>query len=465
MAGSNAPTGAPTNVQQVLNEHPFSGFQWLIFGLCFLIVLIDGFDTAAIGFIAPSLISEWGIERSNLGPVLSAALFGIAFGALSAGPLADRLGRKSVLTAAVVVMGVASIVSAMSSSLTELSIWRFVTGLGLGAAMPNAVTLMNEYCPDGKRSFITNAMFCGFPVGSAVGGFFAAWMIPHFGWRSLLVLGGVVPLVLAVLMLLVLPESVRFMVVKGYPAERIRRALSRITGQAVQATQFVLSEGAPVAGAAAGPQGLKLVLSGRFLLGTVMLWLTYFMGLVIVYGLVNWMPVLFKDAGIAPSQAAVIAALFQLGGIGAIFVGLLMDRGNANLIIATGYLLTSLAVMFVGQVLGSGVPALVAAVFLAGLLMNASQSSMQALAAEYYPTAGRASGVAWMLGIGRFGGIAGSFLVAELARQHLALSSVFLIVGFFGLIAGAALVVKNYFAGAAQPDAPRGALARAGGGH
>lgn len=465
MAGSNTPNGTPTNVQQVLNEHPFSGFQWLIFGLCFLIVLIDGFDTAAIGFIAPSLMGEWGIEKSHLGPVLSAALFGIAFGALSAGPLADRLGRKSVLTAAVILMGVASIVSAMSSSLTELSIWRFITGLGLGAAMPNAVTLMNEYSPDRKRSFITNAMFCGFPVGSAVGGFFAAWMIPHFGWRSLLVLGGVVPLVLAVLMLLVLPESVRFMVVKGYPAERIRRALSRITGRAVQASQFVLNESTAAAGTASGPRGLKLVLSGRFILGTVMLWTTYFMGLVIVYGLVNWMPVLFKDAGIAPSQAAIIAALFQLGGFGAIFFGLLMDRGNANLIIATGYLLTSLAVMFIGQVLGSGVPALVAAVFLAGLLMNTSQSSMQALAAEYYPTAGRASGVAWMLGIGRFGGIAGSFLVAELSRRHLELSSVFLIVGIPGLIAALALVVKNYGAGGAQQHATRGSLARAGGGH
>ncbi|MFT3721400.1 MFS transporter [Pseudorhodoferax sp.] len=444
------------SVQTLLNAHPFSGFQWVIFALCFLIVLIDGFDTAAIGFIAPSLISEWGIDKSHLGPVLSAALFGIAFGALSAGPLADRLGRKSVLTVAVILMGAASIVSAMASSLTELSIWRFITGLGLGAAMPNAVTLMNEYCPDSKRSFITNAMFCGFPVGSAFGGFFAAWMIPHFGWRSLLILGGVVPLVLAALMLVALPESVRFMVARRYPAERIRQALARITGQAVQATDFVLEEGAAAAGAASGPRGLRLVFSGRFIVGTLMLWTAYFMGLVIVYGLVNWMPVLFKEAGIDSSQAAIIAALFQLGGFGAIFFGLLMDRGNANIIIACGYFLTCLAVMLIGQVLGSGVAALVAAVFVAGLLMNTSQSSMQALAAEYYPTAGRASGVAWMLGIGRFGGIAGSFLVAELARRHLELSSVFLIVGIPGLIAALALLVKNKVAGPSHGARPGG---------
>ena len=169
------------NVQTVLNENPFSGYQWVIFALCFLIVLLDGFDTAAIGFIAPSLLNEWSIDKSHLGPVLSAALFGLAFGALSAGPLADRIGRKTVLIIAAVVMGGASITSGLVHDLQGLTIWRFITGLGLGAAMPNAITLMNEYCPDKKRSFITNCMFCGFPIGSALGGFIAAWMIPHFG--------------------------------------------------------------------------------------------------------------------------------------------------------------------------------------------------------------------------------------------------------------------------------------------
>ena len=432
------------DVQQFLNEHRFSAYQWLIFVLCFLIVLMDGFDTAAIGFIAPSLISEWGIDKPALGPVLSAALFGLAFGALSAGPLADRFGRKGVLTAAVALMGVASLVSATSSHLGELTIWRFVTGLGLGAAMPNAVTLMNEYCPDSKRSFITNSMFCGFPLGSAFGGFFAAWLIPHFGWRSLLVLGGVVPLVLVLLMLVLLPESVRYMVLRSHSMDRVRHVLARISASAREVGAFVMHEAAaPADGATRERAGLALVLSGRYLVGTLMLWVAYFMGLVIVYGLVNWMPVLFKEAGIPPSQAAIIAALFQLGGIGAIFFGLLMDRFNANRIIAFGYFLTCLAVGLIGQSLGMGVGALVVAVFAAGLIMNASQSSMQALAAAYYPTAGRATGVSWMLGIGRFGGIAGSFLVAELARRHLALPEVFMLVGIPGVIAAVALVVKD----------------------
>ena len=148
------------NVQTVLNEHPFSRFQWVIFALCFTIVLLDGFDTAAIGYIAPSLISEWGISKPALAPVLSAALFGLAAGAVASGPLADRFGRKAVLLASVLVMGLACLVSGWSHSIEELTIWRFVTGVGLGAAMPNAVTLMSEYCPDARRSCCWCCWFC-----------------------------------------------------------------------------------------------------------------------------------------------------------------------------------------------------------------------------------------------------------------------------------------------------------------
>ena len=167
--------------------------------LCFLIVLLDGFDTAAIGYIAPSLIAEWGVAKGDLAPVLSAALFGLAGGAMCSGPLADKFGRKAVLVGSVLVFAVACLASGYTHDLTNMTAWRFVTGLGLGAAMPNAVTLMSEYCPESRRATITNAMFCGFPLGAAFGGFLAAWMIPHFGWRSVLYLGGIAPLLLLVL--------------------------------------------------------------------------------------------------------------------------------------------------------------------------------------------------------------------------------------------------------------------------
>src|SRR3954470_12132697 len=229
------------DVQTFLNEHPFSPFQWLIFTLCFCVVLLDGFDTAAIGYIAPSLVAEWGVERPALAPVLSAALFGLAFGALSAGPLADRFGRKAVLAGSVLVMGVACLASAFAPDLRHLVVWRFVTGLGLGAAMPNAVTLMSEYCPEDRRALMTNAMFCGFPLGAAFGGFLAAWMIPLWGWRSVFLLGGIAPLVLTLLMVLFLPESVRYMVAKALPVERIKASLRRISHTIETATTLVMT--------------------------------------------------------------------------------------------------------------------------------------------------------------------------------------------------------------------------------
>jgi MFS transporter, AAHS family, 4-hydroxybenzoate transporter len=136
----------PIDVEDFLNRQPFGSFHWLVFSICVIVVILDGFDTAAIGYIAPSLVTEWHIAKPDLAPVLSAALFGLAFGALLAGPLADRLGRKRVLIGAIVLMGIACLLAASAANLTTLTVWRFLTGLGLGAAMPNAVTLMSEYC-------------------------------------------------------------------------------------------------------------------------------------------------------------------------------------------------------------------------------------------------------------------------------------------------------------------------------
>jgi len=428
------------DVQTFLNESGFSAYQWLIFALCFVIVLLDGFDTAAIGYIAPSLVTEWSVSKPALGPVLSAALFGLAGGALVSGPLADRFGRKRVLVVSVLVFAAACLASAFSSDLTELTVLRFLTGIGLGAAMPNSVTLVSEYCPEQRRAMITNAMFCGFPLGAAFGGFLAAWMIPHWGWRSVLVLGGVVPVVLAVLLLLFLPESVRYMVAKAQPVQRIRAVLARISPRAAKIDVFVTRERKAVA---AGRSGIGVVLSPSYAIGSVMLWTGYFMGLVIFYALINWMPILFKEAGLAMKDATLIAALFPLGGVGAIAFGWLMDRFNGNYVIAIGYALTAVAVFAIGQVAGTSVMLLVVVVIVAGTLMNTAQSSMPALAAGFYPTQGRATGVSSMLGIGRFGGIVGSFLVAELTRRQFEIGTIFSIVAVAGLVSAVALLIKQ----------------------
>lgn len=469
------------DVEALLDRAPFGAYQWLIFVLCFLIVLLDGFDTAAIGYIAPSLMSEWQVPKTQLAPVLSAALFGLAAGALSAGPLADRFGRKRVLVGSVLLFGAGCLASSASADLETLTWLRFITGVGLGAAMPNAVTLMSEYSPQRKRALITNAMFCGFPLGASCGGFLAAWIIPEFGWRSVLVLGGVLPLVLALVLVFVLPESVRYMVSHGWPAARVQRVLARVVrGQDVSADVYVLPEaktedmqqhadasvhaadraaggraapagthpadaasGATGQGSMAGasPRGLGLVLSSEFRLGSLMLWVAYFMGLVVFYAMINWMPVLFRSIDIDAATAARITALFPLGGMAAILLGWLMDRYNATLVLALGYLGTALSIWAIGQMVGN-LGLLMACVFVAGVIMNATQAAMPALAAHFYPTRGRATGVAWMLGVGRFGGIAGSFLVAGLAAHDFDFAGILTVLAVPGLIAMVALLVK-----------------------
>lgn len=426
------------DVQQFLNERPFSSLQWRMIALCFGVVLLDGFDTGAVGFVAPSLIKEWSVSRPALAPVLSSALFGLSAGALLAGPLADRFGRKLMILISVALFGAATLGASFAGSLGALTALRFVTGLGLGAAMPNAVTLTSEFCPEQRRAALTNAMFCGFPLGASLGGLLAAWIIPHWGWRAVFGLGGVVPLVLLVMLALSLPESVRYLIANHKPSEQIRAVLSRIAAVPEHVESFVLREAAP----ATGSGGVALVFSPSYVVGSLMLVIAYFMGLVIFYALINWMPLLLRDAGMEPQGATLVSALFPLGGLFAVLAGWLMDRFNANRVVAVCYLLTAVALYFVGQVVGQ-IGALVFMVLMAGTLMNVAQSSLPSLAAAFYPTQGRSTGVAWMMGIGRFGGIFGSFLVADLTRRQLGFAAIFAVIAVPGLLAGAALFVKQ----------------------
>jgi len=408
---ASGPKVGTLDVQTLINDRPLSSYQWRIVLLCFLIVFLDGLDTAAMGFIAPALSLEWGIDRASLGPVMSAALIGMVFGALGSGPLADRFGRKVVLVVAVFLFGVFSLLSAWSTSLDQLLVLRLLTGLGLGAAMPNATTLLSEYTPERLKSLLVTSMFCGFNLGMACGGFVSARMIPLLGWQSLLLLGGVLPLGLTLVLWIWLPESARFLVVKNRSIEAIRKVLAPISPREVAtAPGFSVPE-------QKGLQGrnvLKLLFSGTFSKGTPLLWLTYFMGLVIVYLLTSWLPTLMRDSGASMEQSALIGALFQFGCVlSAVGVGWAMDRFNPHKVIGIAYLLAGVFAWLVGRSLDN-VGVLAVLVLFAGMCINGAQSAMPSLAARFYPTQIRATGVSWMLGIGRFGAILGAWAGATL---------------------------------------------------
>ena len=428
------------DVQALINDKPLSTYQWRVVLLCFLIVFLDGLDTAAMGFIAPALSQDWGIDRASLGPVMSAALIGMVFGALGSGPLADRFGRKVVLVVSVFLFGLFSLLSAYSSNIDQLLVLRLLTGLGLGAAMPNATTLLSEYTPERHKSLLVTSMFCGFNLGMACGGFISAKMIPLLGWHSLLMLGGILPLILAVVLLLWLPESARFLVVRNRSVERIRKALAPIAPQEVAAaTGFSV----PEQNVGQSRNVLKVIFSGTYSAGTLLLWLTYFMGLVIVYLLTSWLPTLMRDSGASMEQSAFIGALFQFGGVlSAVGVGWAMDKFNPHKVIGIAYLLAGVFAWLVGQSLGN-VAVLATLVLLAGMCINGAQSAMPSLAARFYPTQGRATGVSWMLGIGRFGAILGAWAGATLLGLGWNFEQVLTALVVPAVLATAAVVIKG----------------------
>ncbi|WP_410750163.1 MFS transporter [Citrobacter sp. U14242] len=427
------------NIQQAIDDSRFSRFHWVIIVLGFLVLAIDGFDTAAMGYIAPTLSADWGIKKQDLGPVLSAALLGLSFGALLAGPISDRMGRKRVLVFSCLFFGLASLGTAYAETLNMLTFWRFLTGLGLGAAMPNAITLVSEFAPKRCRSMAINTMYCGFPLGAAGGGVISSWLIPSYGWHSVLLAGAIAPLALTVLLVLFLPESVKYLVHRGKEIAHIKRIAQRfMSGSLAQVTQFYLEEDR----VAVKKGSVAQLFSMPWLPGTLMLWMTYFMGLVIYYVLLSWMPTLMLGMGYPLAESAWLTSLFTFGGTaGILLAGWLMDRWEAHKVVSLGFMLTMLFALALGFE-HNNIVLFGALIFLMGITMNGAQSGLQTLAATFYPTHCRATGIAWMQGVGRFGGVAGTMMSAQLLSLQWQADSILMFLSLPALVAAAATVYK-----------------------
>jgi MFS transporter, AAHS family, 4-hydroxybenzoate transporter len=432
---TQVPGSATVDVQAFIDAHPLSALQRRLLVLCFLVVAIDGFDTALIGFIAPAIRAEWSLAVARLGPLFAAGLLGLMAGAFGVGPLADRHGRKAMLVASMVVFGLASLASSFSQDLSTLTWLRFLTGIGLGGAMPTSITLASEYSPSRRRSSLVTLMFCGFTIGSALGGLIAAQVLERYGWRPLLAGGGIAPLALAPILWWTLPESVRYLVMKGNAASRIADVLSQIAPSASLHDATFVGATAPTA------SPLRQLLSGGLVGGTLLLWLAFFMSLFVVYLLQNWMPTLMQRSGtLSLGRAALITAMFQVGGtIGAIAVGRVMDAVNPHYVLGAVYATGAAFIVMIS--LTTATPWLMAAaVFGAGFCVSGGQTGANALSAAFYPTAYRATGVAWANGVGRSGSIVGSLLGGGMLALGWEVTTVYALVAIPAAISGAALV-------------------------
>lgn len=435
-------TTSPVDVAAFIEAQPVGGFQVRLLLTCAAVLFLDGFDTQAIGYVAPALAREWGLSKGALGPVFSAGLFGLMIGALIFGPLADRIGRKKIIILSTLAFGIGTLATAFIQDVNTLLAIRFLTGLGLGGAMPNAVAMTSEFSPHRRRATMVMIMFCGFSVGAALGGLLAAALIPQFGWRSVFVVGGVAPLLLVPILALKLPESVRFLALTGRAHARVAELLGFISPNTTFApgTQFIVHEPG-----LAGIPVLHLFRDNRTLV-TLLLWVVFFMSLLDLYFLSNWLPTVLNDLGASVSEAAAIGSMLQVGGVvGTFALGSIIDRFSFRAL-ALVYFLAVFAVGAIGQ-LGHSVVLVTMAIFAAGFCIVGGQIAANALAATYYPTAVRATGVGWALGIGRVGSIVGPLVGGALLSAKWSTGSVFMAAATAALCAAVAAFALSRLAG------------------
>ncbi|MBN2242675.1 MAG: MFS transporter [Acidobacteria bacterium] len=395
----------------IIDSSPVSRFQTRTLLLCGLVLFMDGFDAQTIGFLAPSIAESTRIPVNTFGPIFSAGLFGLMIAAMLAGPVADRWGRRWPIIISTLTLALFSLLTAFSTSFGELLIYRFLTGLGLGGALPNVVALSSEYVPKRLMAVLVAALFCGLPLGGFVCGTLSSAMLPVWGWQSVFYAGGILPFVLSLFLIPLLPESVRFLSQRGGDTQKIAELLAPVAAGRV---------GIPFAAPAAKPKGVSvkfLFTEGRAA-GTVLLWIPNFMNLLLMYVILNWLPALLRAAGMTVSDGVAATSFFSLGGIlGTLSQGFLIKSGGPNRILASEFGLCGLLVAGIAAAAESRAAVIILA-FLLGFLVIGAQAGLNVLAAQFYPTLVRSTGVGWALGMGRIGSIVGPLLAGMLLSRQ-----------------------------------------------
>jgi AAHS family 4-hydroxybenzoate transporter-like MFS transporter len=398
------------DIADVLDRSNVSEFQVGIFILCGLCLIMDGFDVQALGPVAPALIQEWHVPMAQIGLAISAALVGILVGSILFSMIADKVGRRPVLIFATLFFSVVTLMTARVHNIGELRTIRFFAGMGLGGIMPNSVALVGEYSPKRLRVLLMIVVTNGFNVGAAIAGLVSAWMIPAFGWRSVFIVGGAIPAVIGVLMLLFLPESLQFLALRGNAPGKLAKWIRRIDPTiAVDAgTKYTIPEqkggGVPI---------LHLFTEGRAV-GTILLWTINFMNLLNLYFLANWLPTVVNAAFGSIALGAYAALSLQIGGVvGTFLFSWLVERIGFIPVLGTAFVIASGMIALIGQPALALTPLFIL-VFVAGFCVVGGQGAVNALAATYYPTNLRSTGVGSGLGVGRIGGIAGPSIAGAL---------------------------------------------------
>ncbi len=395
---------------EIIDGRPLSRFQIRTIVLCGVVLVLDGFDAQIIGFLAAPISETLKIPLKAFGPILSASLFGLMIAAMATGPIADRWGRKWTVVLSTITFALFALLTARVTTFHQLLILRFLTGLGLGGALPNVVSLATEYSPKRYQTVFVSVLFAGMPLGGVLGGVTSSALIPTWGWRSAFYIGGLLPLALACLLIAILPESVRFLSVRSADPRKIAKVLAKISPELAGAT---IASSSSLADAHQGLPVKHLFTEGRAA-GTILLWIPFFMNLLLLYFVVSWMPALLRQAGMSVRAGITATTLFSVGGIVGCFVeGTLINVLGAFTVLVAEFALCALVMGSLAFV-GASLPVVFVLAFIVGFCVVGAQGGINALAAAFYPTAIRSTGIGWALGVGRIGSIVGPMVAGML---------------------------------------------------
>jgi MFS transporter, AAHS family, 4-hydroxybenzoate transporter len=402
-----------------------------------IVQMLDGYDLIAIGSVGPDLAHLLHIERAQMGPIFGASFIGATIGAFIFGTLGDRYGRKSMTIACTLIFGVFTLATVWATTFPAFIALRFLTGLGIGGVIPTTVALMSEYAPLRVRGIVVTTMACGLSLGAAGTGIVSAQLVPQFGWQAIFYVGGILPIIVVPLLLLWLPESVRYLVLKKKPGARIAAILRQVDAN----LRFDATSNFTVREAVLTGFPVRRLFDKGWGAATILLWITIFMNLLCITFFSQWMPTLYNLYGLEMGSAVTAAAMFQVGGVlGAVGLGRLIDKFGFFNVLGTSYFGGALfAVLLVS--FGPARPVMITLSFMAGLCIAGAQNAANAMSGAFYPTMVRSTGSGWGLGIGRIGGIGGPFVGGALLGAHWSVPAIFGIAAVPLLCAGAAVLL------------------------
>jgi AAHS family benzoate transporter-like MFS transporter len=426
------------DVHKLADEARFNAFHGLVLFWCALIIIFDGYDLAVSGIALPSIMKRMGVDATRAGLMVSSALFGMMFGAIFLGTVADRIGRRWAIAICIALFSLFTAAAGFAEDPLTFAIVRFLAGVGIGGVMPNVVAQMTEYSPKKMRATLVTLMFSGYAVGGIVAALLGKGLIEAYGWQSVF-FAAALPLVLIPLILKSLPESMPFLLAKGRTEELKQIAAKLEPGYRPAPTdRFAVpaedqADSAPIA---------HLFREGRGF-STVMFWVAFFMCLFMVYALSSWLTKLMAGAGYSLGSALTFVLVLNVGAmIGAVAGGWLADRFHIKIVLASMYALAAISITLLGYKMPTELLFLV--VGLAGASTIGTQIVANAYTGQFYPTAIRATGLGWALGIGRGGAILAPIGIGVLVGMNLPLQQNFIAIAIPAVIGMVAVLMIQH---------------------